>query len=267
MAPISQPSPHAPSLPWDPLTLHLHLWGPRQPPSPYTRVAFPTPPTPIPGTTPQQPLHTVPPSLEFSEAPLPCPPFTGPSATLSPYTPNFWVPYQPLHPVPQILRTLVDPSLETPPPSTIYPMPLFLGCRAAPSLHARNSNLPLSSHLAAAQPRVVLDPLEGGGAQQAAPSTPAPASRGPRSRAAAMHIPESLQDLANSEAVQFLKRPKTITRIFAGVRPSRGDPTAPRVTGHSVVGAGVGGKEAARWGQQSKRQLVTSHPATGPVLP
>ncbi|XP_039102951.1 synaptogyrin-4 [Hyaena hyaena] len=32
-----------------------------------------------------------------------------------------------------------------------------------------------------------------------------------------MHIPESLQDLANSEAVQFLKRPKTITRIFAGV--------------------------------------------------
>ncbi|KAJ1072936.1 hypothetical protein K5549_015079 [Capra hircus] len=32
-----------------------------------------------------------------------------------------------------------------------------------------------------------------------------------------MHIPESLQDLADSEAVQFLKRPKTITRIFAGV--------------------------------------------------
>ncbi|XP_029781048.1 synaptogyrin-4 [Suricata suricatta] len=32
-----------------------------------------------------------------------------------------------------------------------------------------------------------------------------------------MHIPESLQDLAASEAVQFLKRPKTITRIFAGV--------------------------------------------------
>uniref|UniRef100_A0A8C9KA14 Uncharacterized protein n=1 Tax=Panthera tigris altaica TaxID=74533 RepID=A0A8C9KA14_PANTA len=37
-----------------------------------------------------------------------------------------------------------------------------------------------------------------------------------------MHIPESLQDLADSEAVQFLKRPKTITRIFAGVRPSCG---------------------------------------------
>uniref|UniRef100_A0A8C3WR78 Synaptogyrin n=1 Tax=Catagonus wagneri TaxID=51154 RepID=A0A8C3WR78_9CETA len=32
-----------------------------------------------------------------------------------------------------------------------------------------------------------------------------------------MHIPESLQDLADSEAVQFLKRPKTITRLFAGV--------------------------------------------------
>ncbi|XP_057569454.1 synaptogyrin-4 [Hippopotamus amphibius kiboko] len=32
-----------------------------------------------------------------------------------------------------------------------------------------------------------------------------------------MHIPESLQDLADSEAVQFLKRPKAITRIFAGV--------------------------------------------------
>lgn len=37
-----------------------------------------------------------------------------------------------------------------------------------------------------------------------------------------MHIPESLQDLADSEAVQFLKRPKTILRIFAGVRPSCG---------------------------------------------
>ncbi|XP_058385723.1 synaptogyrin-4 [Diceros bicornis minor] len=32
-----------------------------------------------------------------------------------------------------------------------------------------------------------------------------------------MHIPESLQDLADSEAVQFLKRPKTIARILAGV--------------------------------------------------
>lgn len=46
-----------------------------------------------------------------------------------------------------------------------------------------------------------------------------------------MHIPESLQDLADSEAVQFLKRPKTILRIFAGVRPSCG-PTAPWVTGN-----------------------------------
>lgn len=44
-----------------------------------------------------------------------------------------------------------------------------------------------------------------------------------------MHIPESLQDLADSEAVQFLKRPKTITRLFAGVRPSCG---SPRVTGN-----------------------------------
>lgn len=34
-----------------------------------------------------------------------------------------------------------------------------------------------------------------------------------------MHIPDSLQDLADSEAVQFLKRPKTVTRIFAGVSP------------------------------------------------
>ncbi|XP_049643509.1 synaptogyrin-4 [Suncus etruscus] len=32
-----------------------------------------------------------------------------------------------------------------------------------------------------------------------------------------MHIPESLQDLANSETVQFLKKPKTVGRIIAGV--------------------------------------------------
>ncbi|EAW52339.1 synaptogyrin 4 [Homo sapiens] len=32
-----------------------------------------------------------------------------------------------------------------------------------------------------------------------------------------MHIPKSLQELANSEAVQFLRRPKTITRVFEGV--------------------------------------------------
>ncbi|XP_004597076.2 synaptogyrin-4 [Ochotona princeps] len=32
-----------------------------------------------------------------------------------------------------------------------------------------------------------------------------------------MHIPESLQDLADSEAVRFLKRPKTIVRLLAGV--------------------------------------------------
>ncbi|XP_051696017.1 synaptogyrin-4 isoform X1 [Oryctolagus cuniculus] len=32
-----------------------------------------------------------------------------------------------------------------------------------------------------------------------------------------MHFPESLQDLADSEAVRFLRRPKTIVRILAGV--------------------------------------------------
>ncbi|XP_027632244.1 synaptogyrin-4 isoform X2 [Tupaia chinensis] len=65
-------------------------------------------------------------------------------------------------------------------------------------------------------PEVGLEPPESS-AQQAAPSTPAPASQSPRSRAAAMHIPESLQELADSEAVQFLKRPKTVARIFTGV--------------------------------------------------
>ncbi|XP_004710468.1 synaptogyrin-4 [Echinops telfairi] len=32
-----------------------------------------------------------------------------------------------------------------------------------------------------------------------------------------MHVPESLQDLADSEAVQFLKRPKVMGRICAGI--------------------------------------------------
>ncbi|XP_012667969.1 synaptogyrin-4 [Otolemur garnettii] len=32
-----------------------------------------------------------------------------------------------------------------------------------------------------------------------------------------MHVPESLQDLANSEAVRFVRRPKTAARICAGV--------------------------------------------------
>uniref|UniRef100_A0A6I8NI43 Synaptogyrin 4 n=1 Tax=Ornithorhynchus anatinus TaxID=9258 RepID=A0A6I8NI43_ORNAN len=32
-----------------------------------------------------------------------------------------------------------------------------------------------------------------------------------------MHVPESLRDLAGSEAVQFLKKRKTVARIFAGV--------------------------------------------------
>ncbi|XP_037372784.1 synaptogyrin-4 isoform X2 [Talpa occidentalis] len=59
--------------------------------------------------------------------------------------------------------------------------------------------------------------VENPGQQQTAPSLPVPTSPGLRSRAATMHIPESLQDLADSEAVRFLKRPKTIARIFAGV--------------------------------------------------
>lgn len=58
--------------------------------------------------------------------------------------------------------------------------------------------------------------------QQAAFNIPAPTSQGPGSRAAAMRIPESLQDLANREVVQFLKRPKTVARIFGGVRPFPG---------------------------------------------
>ncbi|XP_043854306.1 synaptogyrin-4 [Dromiciops gliroides] len=32
-----------------------------------------------------------------------------------------------------------------------------------------------------------------------------------------MYVPESLHDLADSEVVQFVKKPKTISRIFAGV--------------------------------------------------
>lgn len=34
-----------------------------------------------------------------------------------------------------------------------------------------------------------------------------------------MHLPESLQDLADSETVRFLRRPKSISRICGGVRP------------------------------------------------
>ncbi|XP_031819316.1 synaptogyrin-4 isoform X1 [Sarcophilus harrisii] len=36
-------------------------------------------------------------------------------------------------------------------------------------------------------------------------------------RRADMYVPESLHDLADSEVVQFVKKPKTISRIFAGV--------------------------------------------------
>ncbi|XP_023505794.1 synaptogyrin-4 isoform X1 [Equus caballus] len=58
------------------------------------------------------------------------------------------------------------------------------------------------------------EPQGGPGATPLAGGTQHPR---PGSRAAAMHIPESLQDLADSEAVQFLKKPKTITRICAGI--------------------------------------------------
>lgn len=67
----------------------------------------------------------------------------------------------------------------------------------------------------------------GSSPEQAAPSVPALSSEGSRSRAAAMHIPESLQDLADSEAVQFLKRPKTIMRLLAAVRRPWQGPLAP----------------------------------------
>lgn len=71
-----------------------------------------------------------------------------------------------------------------------------------------------------------------------------------------MHIPESLQDLADSEAVQFLKRPKTILRIFAGVRSSCG-PATPWVTENrshllDTVQREWGPQED-KWGKRSKR--------------
>lgn len=72
-----------------------------------------------------------------------------------------------------------------------------------------------------------------------------------------MHIPESLQDLADSEAVQFLKRPKTITRIIAGVRSSC-SPTAPWVTGNrsshlsDTMWRESGGRKQLDWENKAK---------------
>lgn len=74
-----------------------------------------------------------------------------------------------------------------------------------------------------------------------------------------MHIPESLQDLASSEAVQFLRRPKTITRVFEGVRPSRGltMPLGDRSQELSTPrqcrrwGGGRAGKEGVRRGDKA----------------
>lgn len=68
-----------------------------------------------------------------------------------------------------------------------------------------------------------------------------------------MHIPESLQDLADSEAVQFLKRPKTVTRVFAGVSPPGpgdrgcrkwGSPLWDAEAGHRPHGRGPDGEGA-----------------------
>lgn len=76
-----------------------------------------------------------------------------------------------------------------------------------------------------------------------------------------MHIPESLQDLADSEAVQFLKKPKTITRICAGVRPSCG-PTAPRGDRTQALSPlrpsaeGAGGRKGLEAGKESRRELM-----------
>lgn len=91
-----------------------------------------------------------------------------------------------------------------------------------------------------------------------------------------MHIPESLQDLADSEAVRFLKRPKTVGRIFAGVRPCCG-PAAPWGTGERGPGlsdtrcTGSGGQEGARRAKGSKRELIMEvtlyrAPGAGPCL-
>lgn len=57
------------------------------------------------------------------------------------------------------------------------------------------------------------------GAQKAAPNIPAPTYQDTQRKAATMHLPESLQDLADSETVRFLKRPKSISRVCGGVRP------------------------------------------------
>lgn len=90
-----------------------------------------------------------------------------------------------------------------------------------------------------------------------------------------MHIPESLQDLASSEAVQLLRRPKTITRVFEGVRPSRG-PTMPlgdrsqELSTPRQCGRWEGGRQGrGQTGRQGNReQMLTppfpEHPTMGP---
>nr|XP_040135685.1 synaptogyrin-4 isoform X1 [Ictidomys tridecemlineatus] len=57
----------------------------------------------------------------------------------------------------------------------------------------------------------------GGSTQQAVHRTSPPTSRDLRRRTATMHLPESLQDLADSEAVHFLRKPKSIARILEGI--------------------------------------------------
>lgn len=183
-------------------------------------------PAPLP-LVPQLSPHLIPLPLEFSGALLPC-------------TPNHrTLIQQPSHPAPSPLGAPASPSLHArtpknpdkpltphnPVPGTPQHLPipcsLFPGHLAAPSPHANDSNHPLSvlTYLAAPQPQGVP------GASGRRQSILALASWSPGSKVAAMHIPESLQDLADSEAVQFLKRPKTILRIFAGVRSSCGPAT------------------------------------------
>jgi hypothetical protein len=63
-----------------------------------------------------------------------------------------------------------------------------------------------------------------------------------------MRVPESLQDLAYSETVRFLRKPKSVTRILAGVRP----------LGHRETGDirsqlhWRAGQEGVWWGKEAK---------------
>lgn len=195
----------------------------------------------------------------------------GSSAALSSCTPTPRTPAA-LSPHARLLRTLPGPLPHTTPflgppglPYLVLPSPgtpeiSFTPCLSLTSHHP--------SHPSAAEPQ------GGPRAPSSQQSAPAPAAQGPRSRAAAMHIPESLQDLADSEAVQFLKRPKTITRIFAGVRPPCG-PTAPWVTGNrrsllSDTAQGVGDRRG-QMGERTQKGAnnwspFTQHLTVGPAL-